>query len=150
MTDAANKIRSSRRSIQIKNAKQAIFVLLACFSLVTASLGACVCPHHESSDETSLSCHSESHDMQMSEGGSNANRAEIPCVCFRDPSPVILTKSERKKAVEQKDQATSVSVPFDESVTYGAVATRPITDTGPDSYKYTHRRSAPSRAPPRL
>ena len=150
MTDAENKIRPSRRLIYTKNVKQAVLIVLACFSLVTALLGACVCPHHESSDETSLSCHSESHDMQMPEGDSNATRAETPCVCYRDPSPVILTKSERKKAVEQKDQSAAISVSFVESVTHVAVATRPITDTRPDPHKFTHSRSAPSRAPPSL
>ena len=134
-----------------RKTQQAAFILLACMSLVISSFGACICPHHETEiEKLTLSCHSTSHEAEFAESVSGANKAETPCICVRDYSPVILNKAERKKSIEQKDQVASIAIPSVDPVDEVATAVPLITDTGPNLYKLLHSKSAPSRAPPRL
>ena len=145
--------RRKRSSIKLTTAaaKRAAYIVLTCMSLVISSFGACICPHHETeSEKPTLSCHSTSHEAKVADADPGANRAETPCICVRDHSPVILNKAERKKSVEQKKQVASIEIPSVRPVCQVAIAESPATDTDPELYKTLYSRNAPSRAPPRL
>ena len=130
-------------------AKQAALILVACLSLVVSSLGACICPHHETkAEKPTLSCHSTLH--EAADADSNSSRAEAPCICIRDSLPVILNKSERKRAdllpetVEGNE--FSITAPM-----FGFVSQVPsLLPVRIFTYQELYSRSAPSRAPPRL
>ena len=132
-----------------RKAKQAFFILIACGSLVVSSLGSCVCPQHETKNEKrTLSCHSTTHETEGAE--SDKSKAEVPCVCAGDFSPVILNKSYRKKAEVKDGTAKLVESAIIEAGLY-SVSTKPSAEVKKQSvYPALFGRSAPSRAPPRL
>jgi hypothetical protein len=131
--------------------KHAIFILLACFSLVISSFGACWCPHHEIRPEKAeFSCHSTSHDTGVAESNDNGTRLESSCPCTRDSSPIVLNKSDRKKTDDQRHPVEPFDLPVFESAVHFVPNNSIAKITRPFFQGDVHGLSAPSRAPPRL
>src|SRR5688572_17497864 len=143
-------MKSVSRTFRNKGA-HALFILLACFSLVISSVGACLCPHHETRPEKAgLSCHSRSHGTEASESNADDNRLESLCICVRHSSPVVLNKSNKKKTDDQKHPIAPFDLPVFESAVHFVPNNSIAKTTWPFFQGDVHGLSAPSRAPPRL
>jgi hypothetical protein len=140
-----------KQIVLLRSFRNAALIFIACLSLVTSSLGACICPHHETENlKPALSCHSETHETLITESDTEATHAESPCICFRDFSPVILNKSENKRPVIQKESSAAVELYSFGPVVFAIVRSPAMFAGDRTLYKTAYSRSAPSRAPPRL
>ncbi len=151
MSNSFKKQRSAASALIVRRAKQTLFILLACASLVFSTFGACLCTHHEpEAEKQTLSCHSTSHETETVQTDPGKPKLDSLCICASDASPAIFNKSDRKKSEGQKETAAAVELPLFVSV-YSAIVSQPAFYPESDSFQSSlHRISAPSRAPPRL
>lgn len=100
--------------MKMKNKKLGKFaaILLAVLSLLTSSVAACACSHHQSEVETAApSCHehsAQSSEMPMSPEYAATFDAADECVCIKS-APRVFAKSEIVK-IEKQAAAISPNV----------------------------------------
>jgi hypothetical protein len=132
-------------------AKQTLFVLLTCASLVVSTLGACICPHHKTkAEKPKLSCHSASHETETAKSDPREPKFDSQCICIREVAPAIFNKSDRKKSDGQKETARAVVLPELDRDQFAIISSPASYQDRVSIQSSFHRTSAPSRAPPNL
>jgi hypothetical protein len=123
-------------------------------AMLVASVSACACDHHGEKPVNSVpSCHAAAHEATTTlDTPSDNDRVDTFCNCYvRDPLPFVASTFANKKVKLQSD------APALRPVEIAFALTTPTANSGPtqfafrpDSYSYSYRYRAPSRAPPRL
>jgi hypothetical protein len=139
----------SKRYIHI--ARQTLFILFACFSMVVSALGTCLCPHHETwTEKPRLSCHSSTHRTETVRSDPSSAKMQSQCICSADAPPAIVGKSDRKKS-EGSNEAHAAAISPQLDPIFSEVVSTDAPYLNREVYHSSlHRISAPSRAPPRL
>jgi hypothetical protein len=133
--------------------KQIGLALCLVASLLVGSASACTCSHHQEKAKSSeTSCHSSDHESAENvEGSVTGDVVDVNCVCFVQPPPSIVSKSESKKQKTDKSVSNSDRVVPDlEFVFTESVHLSPSGFDRDSSYSTVLESLLPARAPPRL
>ncbi len=140
-----------RPVVMSRQAKQLLFILVACASLVVSAVGGCLCSHHGSeAEKPESSCHSTPHESESAKADRGNAEVDSLCVCAADVSPAVFNKSDRKEAGSQGHIAAASEIRLLDPV-WSAVISEPAFYSDSGSFKNSfHRIGAPPRAPPHL
>jgi hypothetical protein len=141
--------------MKVVRAKRAIFVLTALLSLVTSTIAACGCSHHEiAAAPVETSCHGTNHEApeqpETMEEAASGDKLETGCNCFvREPGPSLSSKS--RIPTDSSHQTPVELSPFevDRKLVANSAGTASYY-SAKALYNSRHGTRAPARAPPRL